>query len=175
MEQFDAIIVGAGPAGSSAAHHLASAGASVLLLDRARFPRDKPCGGGLTGRAVQLLPETARRKLMALSQRATDLHAAMPPFEQIRELAETKMRHANRIADLLRPKSEGGFGLPEPAPQVVRCVPAAIVPRLATRFDYRLDKPFDQLTGLSHPLSRRRPTDSLPCPLRGCVSWVPRG
>jgi geranylgeranyl reductase family protein len=57
VERFDAIVVGAGPAGSAAAHRLASAGASVLLLDRARFPRDKPCGGGLTGRAVRLLPE----------------------------------------------------------------------------------------------------------------------
>jgi geranylgeranyl reductase family protein len=57
VERFDAIVVGAGPAGSAAAHRLASAGAKVLLLDRARFPRDKPCGGGLTGRAVRLLPE----------------------------------------------------------------------------------------------------------------------
>ena len=57
MERFDAIVVGAGPAGSAAAHRLASAGASVLLLDRARFPRDKPCGGGITVRAVPLLPE----------------------------------------------------------------------------------------------------------------------
>jgi geranylgeranyl reductase family protein len=38
------------------AYRLASAGASVLLLDRARFPRDKPCGGGLTIRAVTRLP-----------------------------------------------------------------------------------------------------------------------
>ena len=49
-------MVGAGPAGSAAAIRLAAAGASVLLLDRARFPRDKPCGGGLTGRALRLLP-----------------------------------------------------------------------------------------------------------------------
>ena len=57
MERFDAIVVGAGPAGAAAARLLASARASVLLLDRARFPRDKPCGGGLTGRAARLLPE----------------------------------------------------------------------------------------------------------------------
>jgi geranylgeranyl reductase family protein len=38
------------------AYRLARAGASVLLLDRARFPRDKPCGGGLTIRAVRRLP-----------------------------------------------------------------------------------------------------------------------
>jgi geranylgeranyl reductase family protein len=54
--RFDVIVIGAGPAGSLAAHSLAAKGASVLLLDRARFPRDKPCGGGLTVRAVRLLP-----------------------------------------------------------------------------------------------------------------------
>jgi geranylgeranyl reductase family protein len=53
---YDVIVVGAGPAGSTAAYRLAEAGASVLLLDRARFPRDKPCGGGVTGRAARLLP-----------------------------------------------------------------------------------------------------------------------
>jgi geranylgeranyl reductase family protein len=56
VNRYDAIVVGAGPAGSTAAHRLASAGADVLLLDRARFPRDKPCGGGVTGRAARLLP-----------------------------------------------------------------------------------------------------------------------
>jgi geranylgeranyl reductase family protein len=56
MEQFDAAIVGAGPAGSTAALRLARAGARVLIVDRARFPRDKPCGGGLTYRAVRELP-----------------------------------------------------------------------------------------------------------------------
>ncbi len=56
MERFDAIVVGAGPAGSTAALRLSRAGARVLLLDRERFPRDKPCGGGLTYRAVRQLP-----------------------------------------------------------------------------------------------------------------------
>jgi geranylgeranyl reductase family protein len=56
MERWDAIVVGAGPAGSVSAYRLAQAGASVLLADRARFPRDKPCGGGLTLRAVRQLP-----------------------------------------------------------------------------------------------------------------------
>ena len=53
---FDVAIVGAGPAGSAAAYRLATAGARVLLLDKATFPRDKPCGGGVTGRAARLLP-----------------------------------------------------------------------------------------------------------------------
>ena len=53
---YDVAIVGAGPAGSAAAYRLADAGASVLLIDKASFPRDKPCGGGVTGRAARLLP-----------------------------------------------------------------------------------------------------------------------
>jgi geranylgeranyl reductase family protein len=51
MQHFDVLVVGGGPAGSATAYHLAVTGASVLLADRAVFPRDKPCGGGLTTRA----------------------------------------------------------------------------------------------------------------------------
>ena len=54
--RFDALVVGAGPAGSLTAFHLARGGAHVLLVDKARFPRDKPCGGGITVRAERLLP-----------------------------------------------------------------------------------------------------------------------
>jgi geranylgeranyl reductase family protein len=56
VSSFDVAVVGAGPAGSTAAYRLASAGARVLLVDKAVFPRDKPCGGGVTGRAARLLP-----------------------------------------------------------------------------------------------------------------------
>jgi geranylgeranyl reductase family protein len=56
MERFDVVVVGAGPAGSATALHLARAGARVLLVDKERFPRDKPCGGGLTGRALRHVP-----------------------------------------------------------------------------------------------------------------------
>ena len=54
--RYDVIVAGGGPAGSTAARVAATAGARVLLLDRAAFPRDKPCGGGVTVRAAALLP-----------------------------------------------------------------------------------------------------------------------
>jgi geranylgeranyl reductase family protein len=54
--RYDVIVVGAGPAGSTTARECAARGLSVVLLDRAEFPRDKPCGGAVTVRALSLLP-----------------------------------------------------------------------------------------------------------------------
>jgi geranylgeranyl reductase family protein len=51
----DVIVVGAGPAGSTTAYHLAQAGLDVLLLEKTSFPREKICGDGLTPRAVTQL------------------------------------------------------------------------------------------------------------------------
>jgi len=51
----DVIVVGAGPSGSAAAYHLATAGLDVLLLEKTSFPREKVCGDGLTPRAVKAL------------------------------------------------------------------------------------------------------------------------
>jgi menaquinone-9 beta-reductase len=54
-ESADVIVVGAGPAGSSVAYYLASAGLDVLVLEKTSFPREKVCGDGLTPRAVKAL------------------------------------------------------------------------------------------------------------------------
>ena len=51
------VVAGAGPAGSVCAYLLLKAGIDVVLLDKAQFPRDKICGGGLTHKAYNLLSE----------------------------------------------------------------------------------------------------------------------
>jgi geranylgeranyl reductase family protein len=51
----DAIVVGAGPAGSSAAYWMATAGLDVVLLEKSSFPREKVCGDGLTPRGTRAL------------------------------------------------------------------------------------------------------------------------
>jgi geranylgeranyl reductase family protein len=86
-EFWDVIVVGAGPAGSTAARVAAEAGARVLLIDRAAFPRYKTCGGGITGRSLRAMPDAARATFEAeitefgLSREGRDrvmLHADAP-------------------------------------------------------------------------------------------------
>src|SRR4029077_15685687 len=59
--RFDAVVVGAGPAGSVAALVLARGGARVALVDKASFPRDKACGDLVGPRGVQVLAELGVR------------------------------------------------------------------------------------------------------------------
>jgi geranylgeranyl reductase family protein len=53
--RYDVVVVGAGPAGTATAYHLARRGRDVLVVDRDVFPREKVCGDGLTPRAVDAL------------------------------------------------------------------------------------------------------------------------
>jgi geranylgeranyl reductase family protein len=59
-EVWDVVVVGAGPAGASAARVAAEAGCRVLLLERAAIPRYKTCGGGLIGCSQEYLPADLR-------------------------------------------------------------------------------------------------------------------
>lgn len=76
-QEAEVLVVGAGPAGTSAALHLARLGRDVLLLDRQAFPRDKSCGDGLTIPAVRLLDEMDVLSMLAGSHRIGGARVAM--------------------------------------------------------------------------------------------------
>ena len=57
MSTFDLAVVGSGPAGAAAAITADRAGLTVVVVDKARFPRDKTCGDGLTAQALRLLAD----------------------------------------------------------------------------------------------------------------------
>lgn len=96
---FDAIVVGAGPCGTAAAHRLRSHGLRVLMLDKQSFPRVKPCGGGITIKALELMPwscapviERAINKLiMGLKTRSSE---RLEHFETCGHLCVFAMREA---------------------------------------------------------------------------------
>jgi geranylgeranyl reductase family protein len=68
--RWDAVVVGAGPAGSATALLLARAGARVLLLDRARFPREKPCSEYLSPESTRVLGRLGEDVLAAVAAAA---------------------------------------------------------------------------------------------------------
>jgi hypothetical protein len=66
-----------------------------------------------------LLSDVAVARLTSLRQRTSDLHSAIPSLEDIKALSDQKQDHRNRISQLRKPRSQGGFGQPELAPEVV--------------------------------------------------------
>lgn len=67
-DRFDIVVVGAGPAGGTAAALLARRGFSVLLVEKERFPRPKVCGGCLSAGAVRLLDHAGLANIPAVSR-----------------------------------------------------------------------------------------------------------
>src|SRR5258708_35761900 len=67
-QRYDLVIAGGGPSGSAAAWQAAQTGAKVVVLDKAEFPRDKPCGDGLTARATSYLQK------MGLAEEGAKFH-----------------------------------------------------------------------------------------------------
>lgn len=65
QQDFDVVVLGAGPAGSAAAMTARRLGLGTALIDRATFPRDKLCGGGVTGRAARQLREIFGKEIDA--------------------------------------------------------------------------------------------------------------
>jgi geranylgeranyl reductase family protein len=98
---WDAIVVGAGPAGCAAAYDLAAAGQAVLLLDKKDFPRTKACAGGLTSKAVQALRysiDPVVRKVVRRIRLEGDpdfLYAALDTTARAAFVKESRMKLAN--------------------------------------------------------------------------------
>ncbi|HTK15580.1 MAG TPA: NAD(P)/FAD-dependent oxidoreductase [Acidimicrobiia bacterium] len=80
--RFDALVVGAGPAGSIAATVLARGGARVALVDKAAFPRDKACGDLVGPRGVQLLLDLALE--VPDTSRVSDMVVVGPTGNRVR-------------------------------------------------------------------------------------------
>jgi len=72
------VVVGAGPAGATAALALASAGIAVRLLDRSAFPRNKPCGGGISARVLKRFPYLVRALPRIAAHRVSRLYLEGP-------------------------------------------------------------------------------------------------
>jgi menaquinone-9 beta-reductase len=75
MDDWDALVIGAGPAGAAAGYWLAEAGHRVLVVEKKRFPRDKTCGDGLTPRAVAQLEGMGLAERLAGHQRFDGLRS----------------------------------------------------------------------------------------------------
>jgi geranylgeranyl reductase family protein len=80
----DVAVVGGGPAGAAAAITLARAGRDVVLVDKARFPRDKCCGDGLTAGALRLLEALGLEPATVASwQRVDDVIVRSPSGHEV--------------------------------------------------------------------------------------------
>ena len=75
------IVVGGGPAGATAARTLAKAGVPVRLLDRSSFPRNKPCGGGISLRVLKRFPYLNGELDRISTHRVARLHLEGPDGE----------------------------------------------------------------------------------------------
>jgi len=79
--KYDVVVVGAGPAGATAAKVLAEQGIHVLLLDKETFPRDKPCGGGLPARVLKRFPYLEKHGLINSYSSSVYIHSSSLRYE----------------------------------------------------------------------------------------------
>ncbi len=98
MRTIDAVVVGTGPAGATAARLLAEQGARVTLFEAHRLPRPKPCGGGLTPKARGLVPPAALATVERRVERVELRARRVPPIQLHRPEAAVAMVERARFA-----------------------------------------------------------------------------
>lgn len=114
--QFDCIVVGAGPAGTSAARRLALSGKRVLILEQNRLPRRKCCAGGLTPKVGRLLDFDWEAVVEQEAQKACFTYKGTKAHIPLVPPLSLKMVNRDRFDDLLLKKAlEAGAGLWEGA------------------------------------------------------------
>lgn len=118
IEQFDVIVIGAGPAGSSAAMSLASHGYRVAIVDKKLFPREKLCGGLLTQRSEKTYRQIFNKPWDEIIQyrskglRILDGHKLLNQLDDYKTLAFTNRRDfdAFLLDQALDAGAQGFFG-----------------------------------------------------------------
>jgi geranylgeranyl reductase family protein len=106
MADFDVVVVGGGPAGSTAARALAQGGARVCILDKALFPRPKPCGGALSPRTLAYLPCGVDRVVRMRVRRAIFTFRCGKPFEVVSSVPMSYMVCREEFDAWLKSKAE---------------------------------------------------------------------
>jgi geranylgeranyl reductase family protein len=98
----DVLVVGAGPGGAAAGYHLARHGVDVMVVDRARFPREKVCGDGLTPRGVAAMlkmgvdpddPGFERVKGLRVHSRSATIELPWPELQTWPNYGLVRTRH----------------------------------------------------------------------------------
>jgi geranylgeranyl reductase family protein len=100
---YEVVVVGAGPAGSTAAKNLAENNIKVLLIDKETFPRDKPCGGGLPIRTLKRFPYLEKNNL--IDSYSSTLYFHTPSLQYTVDI----VKNQPFVAMVLREKFDAGL------------------------------------------------------------------
>jgi geranylgeranyl reductase family protein len=153
------IVVGAGPAGATAARTLAKAGVTVRLLERSNFPRNKPCGGAISLRVVKRFPYVDSALARIPTHRVARLHLEGPDGEStLIEAAEPVVLLVRRVefdALLVSLAVEAGVEL-VPGAEVVQAKQSATGVSLVARDGRRFEAPIVIAADGVHSVVARR-------------------